>query len=66
MLLAARRLAYPALEHLGHTILDDVCVPTGRIANLLEGTEAIAEGVGLDDRYVRSCRRRQLPSDDHL
>jgi glycolate oxidase len=47
MLLAARRLAYPALEHMGHTILDDVCVPTGKIADLLEGTEAIAEGVDL-------------------
>jgi glycolate oxidase len=42
MLMAARRLAYPALERLGSTLLDDVCVPTGAIRGLVEGVELIA------------------------
>jgi len=43
MLMSARRLAYPALERLGATMLDDVCVPLGTIPALLEGVEAIAD-----------------------
>jgi glycolate oxidase len=43
MLTAARRLAYPALERQGTTLLDDVCVPIGAIPALLEGIAAIAE-----------------------
>ena len=42
MLMAARRLAYTALEHQGSTLLDDVAVPLGRIGDLVEGIEAIA------------------------
>ena len=42
MLMAARRLAYTALEHQGATLLDDVGVPLGKIPALLEGIEAIA------------------------
>jgi glycolate oxidase len=42
MLMAARRLAYPALEHQGATLLDDVGVPLGKIPALLDGIEAIA------------------------
>jgi glycolate oxidase len=42
MLLAARRFAYPALERLGATLLDDVCVPRSRIPELVEGVEDIA------------------------
>jgi glycolate oxidase len=42
MLMSARRLAYPALERLGATLLDDVCVPLGAIPALLDGVEAIA------------------------
>jgi glycolate oxidase len=42
MLLAARRLAYPALERLGATLLDDVAVPVGRIAELLGRVPGIA------------------------
>jgi glycolate oxidase len=41
MLMNARRLAHPALERLGATLLDDVCVPPGAIPALLEGVEAI-------------------------
>jgi glycolate oxidase len=42
MLMAARRLAYPALEHEGATLLDDVAVPLPAIPALLRGVEAIA------------------------
>lgn len=38
----ARRLAYPALEHLGTTLLDDVAVPVPAIPRLLADIEAIA------------------------
>jgi glycolate oxidase len=43
MLMAARRLAYSALERQGATLLDDVGVPLGKIPALLEGIERIAE-----------------------
>jgi glycolate oxidase len=48
-LLAARRLAHPAMEHLaaslyprGGLIIDDVAVPRSRLAELLDGITAIA------------------------
>jgi glycolate oxidase len=47
MLMAARRLAYSALEHQGATLLDDVGVPLGRIPALLEGIEAVAARHGV-------------------
>ncbi len=47
MLTAARRLAYPALERLGATLLDDVAVPIGRIAELLDGVTPIADRHGV-------------------
>ncbi len=42
MLMAARRLAYPALERCGATLLDDVAVPIPAIPALLTGVAAIA------------------------
>ncbi|HSV65468.1 MAG TPA: FAD-linked oxidase C-terminal domain-containing protein [Mycobacteriales bacterium] len=42
MLLAARRLALPALERYGATLIDDVAVPRSRIADLLDGTAKIS------------------------
>jgi glycolate oxidase len=42
MLMAARRLAYPALERLGATLLDDIAVPLAAIPALLEGVSEIA------------------------
>ncbi|MBW3537209.1 MAG: FAD-binding protein, partial [Actinobacteria bacterium] len=42
MLLAARRFAYPALERLGATLLDDVAVPLTHIPELLSGIERAA------------------------
>jgi len=41
-LLAARRVAYTALQAKGATLLDDVAVPRPRIPELVERTEAIA------------------------
>ena len=41
-LLDARRLAYPALERLGHTLLDDVAVPRTRVPELIEWIHRIA------------------------
>ena len=43
MLMAARRLAYPALERRGATLLDDVAVPLPAIPALLTGVARIAE-----------------------
>lgn len=47
MLMAARRLAFPSLERLGATLLDDVAVPVPRIPALLSGIEAIAAEQGV-------------------
>lgn len=46
-LLAARRLAYPALERLGTTLLDDVAVPLGEVPRFLREAAEIAERTGL-------------------
>ena len=42
-LLAARRAAYPSLERLGATLLDDVCVPVSALPAAIAAIEAIAE-----------------------
>jgi glycolate oxidase len=42
LLLAARRMALPALERLGSTLIDDVAVPRSRIAAFLDGCDGIA------------------------
>jgi glycolate oxidase len=47
MLMAARRLAYSALERKGATLLDDVAVPLPAIVRLIEGVAAIAERNGV-------------------
>jgi glycolate oxidase len=47
MLMAARRLAYPALERAGSTLLDDVAVPVPRIPAFLSGVEDIAQRHGV-------------------
>lgn len=46
-LLEARRQALPALERLGHWLLDDVCVPRSRIVELLDRVERVAAAEGL-------------------
>jgi glycolate oxidase len=47
LLMQARRLAYPALEKQGATLLDDVGVPLSRIADLLAAVERIAAERGV-------------------
>ncbi|WP_432096261.1 FAD-binding oxidoreductase [Streptomyces sp. bgisy100] len=48
LLLQARRLALTALERIGTaTMIDDVCVPRSRLAEMLEGTAAIGDRYGL-------------------
>ena len=47
LLLAARRMALPALEQLGSTLIDDVAVPRSRIAEFLDGCDTIATERGL-------------------
>lgn len=47
LLLEARRLALPALDRLGTTMIDDVAVPRSRLAEMLEGVAAIGERHGL-------------------
>ncbi|MFD5084480.1 FAD-binding oxidoreductase [Kitasatospora sp. NPDC058201] len=47
MLLEARRLALPALDRLGTTMIDDVAVPRSRLAEMLAGVAVIAERHGL-------------------
>lgn len=42
MLLQARRLVHPAVERLGSNMVDDVCVPRSRLADLIDGVAEIA------------------------
>lgn len=46
-LMTARRQALPALERLGHWLLDDVCVPRTRVVELIARVEAVAAETGL-------------------
>jgi glycolate oxidase len=41
-LIRVRKLAYPALERLGATLLDDVALPVTKIAEFVERVEALA------------------------
>ncbi|UIJ33446.1 FAD-binding oxidoreductase [Allobranchiibius sp. GilTou73] len=41
-MMAARRLAYPALERLGDVLTEDVCVPKAAVPQMLEQIAAIA------------------------
>lgn len=43
----ARRMAYPALEALGTTLLDDVCVPVPRLPELLAEVERVGDQYGV-------------------
>jgi glycolate oxidase len=47
LIMGARRLAYPALEREGSTLLDDVALPVGAIPSFLDGTDAIAQRHGV-------------------
>jgi glycolate oxidase len=48
LLMTARRMALPALERLGSSLLlDDVAVPRSRVATFIDGCDAIAATAGL-------------------
>ncbi|MGH1565505.1 FAD-binding oxidoreductase [Mumia sp. DW29H23] len=47
LLLTARREVLTAFEAMGTTMVDDVCVPRSRIADLVDGVAAIAEKRGV-------------------
>jgi glycolate oxidase len=47
LLMAARRCVLMALDTLGTTLIDDVCVPRTRLGDLIEGVERIAARHGL-------------------
>ncbi|MEI9936171.1 MAG: FAD-linked oxidase C-terminal domain-containing protein [Pseudomonadota bacterium] len=47
MLLAARRMALPALERLGSTLLDDVAVPQPQMVEMIRRISGVAEQSGL-------------------
>ncbi|MFI0408076.1 FAD-binding oxidoreductase [Actinomadura sp. 3N508] len=46
-LLELRRLAYPAAERLGACLVEDVCVPPSRLAEMFEAIEAAADRHGV-------------------
>ena len=48
LLLAGRRALSPALEAKGPRFLEDVCVPVGRLTDLIREGQAIAARRGLD------------------
>jgi glycolate oxidase len=47
LLLAARRQVLVAFERMGTTLIDDVCVPRDRLAELVERVEAVAASAGV-------------------
>lgn len=47
LLLEARRVVLLALERLGTTLIDDVCVPLSRLADLFDGVDKIAASCGV-------------------
>ncbi len=46
-LLEIRRLSYPAIERLGMTLVEDVCVPRSRLPDMIERIEAAASAHGV-------------------
>ena len=48
MLMEVRRLCFPALEHAGSTLLEDVGVPRARVPELLERIQRVAQETGAD------------------
>ena len=46
-LLDIRRAAYPAMQAVGRTLVEDVCVPCSRLAELIEQVEAVAAQTGV-------------------
>jgi glycolate oxidase len=46
-LIRVRKLAYPALERMGATLLDDVALPISKIAEFVKSVEALSQESGL-------------------
>ena len=46
-LIRVRKLAYPALERMGATLLDDVALPISKIAEFVESVESLSKESGL-------------------
>lgn len=46
-LLDIRRAALPAKQRLGRTLVEDVCVPVSRLADLIDAVEAVAAATGV-------------------
>ncbi|MDT9595020.1 FAD-linked oxidase C-terminal domain-containing protein [Nocardioides zeae] len=46
-LLAARRLALPAIEARAHALIEDICVPRSRLAEAVRGVERISAETGV-------------------
>ena len=63
MLMEVRRLCFSALERRGGTLLEDVGVPRGRVAELLAEIETHRGADGPGDRHLRPRRRREHASD---
>jgi glycolate oxidase len=47
LFLAARRIAYPALQQIGVALLDDIAVPVGSVTDMLEAIRWVADQSGL-------------------
>jgi glycolate oxidase len=47
LLLEARRLVHWGVDALGSTLVEDVCVPRGRLVDLMEGLQRISDDHGL-------------------
>ena len=56
LLLAGRRQVLTAMEKLGTTMIDDVCVPRTRLAELIARIEEVSAACGLVDRRRRPRR----------
>ncbi len=61
-----RRAALTALEQLGTTMIDDVCVPRSRLADFIGRIEQLSAELDITDRGARARRRRQHAPDGGL
>ncbi len=66
MFVAARRMAFPAIEARGALLLEDVGAPIPLLPELLAAVAAIATDTRRRDPRRRPRRRRQHPSDHRV
>ena len=55
-LIRVRKLAYPALERMGATLLDDVALPITKIAEFVEKVEALSKRADFSYWNLWPCR----------